>query len=100
MSKKELRKKDIEFYLELWENSNKKCQVSGKFLGKDPLTTFFHHILPKSRFPQYRWCKWNILIVDPEIHMQIELDLDRVPKARQFYDDLLRLHENGELSKC
>ena len=100
VDKKARWQKDVKFYTEIWTESNRKCQISGKYLGNEPLSTFFHHILAKTRFPEYRYCKWNILLVHPEIHNQIEMDIDRVPKARELYEDLMRRYENGELLKC
>jgi len=97
---KERREKDVAFYVSIWNKSDKRCQVTGKYLGNEPLTTFFHHILSKSRFPEYRWCEWNILMVDPEVHAQIELDMDRVPGVRKLTEELMEKHLNGILTRC
>lgn len=64
------------------------------------LTTFFHHILAKTQFPEYRWCEWNIIMVDPTVHAQIEMDMDKVPGMREVYNELKKKHEDGELGKC
>lgn len=98
--KKNLWPKDKAFYLKLWEKSDKRCIVTGKYLGQEPLSTFFHHILPKSRFPEYRWCEWNIAILHPDVHNQVELDIDRVPMIKELTKELVRKHENGELLNC
>lgn len=98
--KKERWQKDVAFYIRIWDKSNKKCQISNRYLGNEPLSTFFHHVLPKSRYPEYRWCEWNILVLHPEVHAQVEIDMDRVPEVRKLYDDLMRKHESGELLKC
>lgn len=74
--------------------------MTQRYLGSEPLTTFFHHILPKNRFPEYRWCEWNIAVLDPTVHAQVEVDMDRVPEVRKLYEELLRRHESGELLKC
>lgn len=93
---KERWDKDKEFYLGIWQKSNKRCQISGRYLGNEPLTTFFHHILPKSKFPQYRYAEWNVIMLAPEIHEQIELDMDKVAGFRKIYDDLISKHERGQ----
>lgn len=100
MTKKERWLKDKEFYLQIWEAQPHRCQVTGKWLGDEPLSTFFHHVLPKTRFPQYRWCRWNIAILHPEVHAQVEIDMDKVPEIRRLYEDLLEGHRNGELLNC
>jgi len=97
---KEMWQKDIAFYTRIWEKSNRRCKITNRYLGDEPLTTFFHHILPKSRFPEYRWCEWNVIMLHPEVHAQVEIDIDRVPGARELYEKLLEKHLNGELLKC
>lgn len=97
---KERKEKDVAFYVKIWNASNKRCQITGRYLGNEPLTTFFHHILPKSRFPEYRWCEWNILMVHPEVHAQIELDMDKVPGVRKMTEELMEKHLNGILTRC
>jgi 5-methylcytosine-specific restriction endonuclease McrA len=99
-SNKERWAKDVSFYKELWEKSNKKCQVTGTYLGLEPLTTYFHHCLPKSKYPQYRWCPWNIMILHPQVHDQVEIDIDKVPMVKERTAYLLNEHNNGNLLKC
>lgn len=82
---------DSEFYQGIWNERAGKCDITGKLLGSEPLSTMFHHILPKGKYPQFRYCKWNILLVDPDIHCQIEDDIDKVPAAKKKYDELMAM---------
>ncbi|HJT72654.1 MAG TPA: hypothetical protein VJ720_01525 [Chitinophaga sp.] len=88
--KKELIQKDHDFFMEIWEERDGRCEVTGEFLG-EPLSTMFHHLLPKADYPQYRYCKWNILLVKPDIHAMIESDISKVPMAQTKTRELLQL---------
>lgn len=94
-------KEDVEFYQGIWDRRPlKTCEVTGKWLGKEPLSTFFHHVLSKNKFPQYRWCEWNIMLLHPDVHLQAERDLDKVPKVRERTEELLQKHSEGKLKEC
>ncbi len=98
--KNEFKEKDVIFYLDIWNTRQHFCIVSGNYLGREPLTVFFHHLLPKSKFPQYRHCSWNIVLVTWEVHDQIEKNIDKVPSIKKMTDRLLIQHHNGELENC
>lgn len=84
-------------YLEIWNERIHYCEVSFRYLGNEALTTMFHHILPKAKYPQYRYCKANIIVVHPDIHNNIESGKDySILKDREKV--LLDLHQKGKLS--
>ena len=57
------------FYKEIWDNSEHKCQCGcNAKLGDEPLTTFFHHLLEKAKYPQFRHEYINIMILLPACH--------------------------------
>jgi hypothetical protein len=97
---REIRQKDLSFYVSLWKRSDKKCSVSGVYLGEEPLTTFFHHLLPKSKYPEYRWCEWNIVIISARVHSQVETNISKVPKIEEMTKELLEKHYSGALQSC
>lgn len=85
----EKKDRDHELFMEIWEERGGICEVTGVFLG-EPLATMFHHLLPKSKYPEFRYCKWNIMLVAPDVHAQIESDISKVPVADQRLQELKR----------
>ena|ERR1700751_5210012 len=79
---------DQYFYQEIWEEREHKCFESGKPLGTSPLSLFFHHILPKAKYPQYRHSKWNIVMLHPDAHSQVEVNLDKCPRVKALTEHL------------
>ena len=67
----------FEFFISYWKKSNKKSAVSGKFLGKEPLSVFFHHILPKEKYPEACLDEENIILLTLEEHSNVENDMYR-----------------------
>jgi 5-methylcytosine-specific restriction endonuclease McrA len=56
-------------FLKIWENLNKKeCWSCSKYLGKEPLSYFFDHLLEKSQYPELDLEEGNIYIVCEECH--------------------------------
>lgn len=62
------------FFLGIWNKRSHISEISGKYLGKEPLTTFFHHILPKESFPFARYDEDNIILLTFEEHQKVEND--------------------------
>lgn len=73
---------DKEFYAEIWNSSPHICQECGKKLGKEPLTLFFHHLLPKRSHPEFRHTHENVMVLCPDCHSQVESDIDKVPRVK------------------
>lgn len=57
----------------------------------------YHHLLLKSKFPQYDLCKENIVIITPYTHDLAHSDISRVPKVREETARVFQLHLNDEL---
>ena len=47
-------------------------------------TCCYHHILPKSKYPQYEFESWNIVILHPDIHTRVEGNVDLCPKVAEL----------------
>lgn len=61
-------------------------------------TCCYDHVLEKSKYPQYALDPKNIIILHPDVHQQKGLDIDKVPKVREYREKLLSLHyEKGKL---
>lgn len=94
--KREQEKKDTiemhEFFMQIWNNLppfRRRCYETGVPLRNPPLTTYFHHVLPKSKYPEYRLCDWNIVLLQPEVHEQAEINLDKTPRVKEYKQRLL-----------
>jgi len=87
----------LDMFKEIWDERLHSCYETGEGLGEEPKTIYFHHVLPKLKYPQYAISKWNIVLLSWLAHDQCEIDLDRSPKVKALYLDLLEKHHNFEL---
>lgn len=94
-SEEEIRKisEMKEFFLQLWKKFPHYSQVSGKYLGSEPLTVFFHHILPKEKYPQASLDEENIILLTLEEHEQVELDMYRYEEVNNKRKYLLNKYK-------
>lgn len=67
-NEKEIRYKDLAFYAKIWISRPHRCVNCDKYLGFEPLTIFFDHILEKSKYPELRWEESNIQLLCFECH--------------------------------
>lgn len=72
-----------ELFLQLWKKRPHYSEVSGTYLGKEPLTVFFHHILPKSKYPHASLDEENIILLTLNEHEQVEIDIYRYEEVNQ-----------------
>ena len=70
----EIQKRN-DFFLSIWRERSHFSEISGTHLGTEPLTVFFHHILPKNKYPEAEYDKENIILVTWQEHDQVELDM-------------------------
>lgn len=78
-----------ELFLQIWTNRPHKSEVSGDYLGKEPLTVFFHHILPKEKYPQAAMDEENIILLTLQEHDQVEMDMYRYEEVNNRREKLL-----------
>ena len=64
-----------EFFLSIWKKRPHKSEVSGEWLGNEPLSTYFHHILPKNKYPEACLDEENIVLLSLEEHSNVENDM-------------------------
>lgn len=70
------------FFQSVWDERKKhECENCGKWLGKEPLSYMFDHLLEKSKHPDLKLEKENIMLVCLECHDN---------KTRGFLTDLVR----------
>jgi len=61
-----------EFFLSVWEKRPHKSEVSGKSLGKEAMSTYFHHILPKEKYSEACFDEENIILLTLDEHSNVE----------------------------
>ena len=66
-----------ELFLEMWKKKRHHSEVSGAYLGKEPMSTYFHHILPKEKYPEACLDEENIILLTLEEHSNVENDMYR-----------------------
>lgn len=74
------------FFLEIWRNRAHVSEVSPTFLGNEPLSVFFHHILSKGKYPQAMYDKENIILMTLDEHSNVESNMykyEEVNKRRE-----------------
>ena len=79
-----------DFFLQIWGKRRHVSEVSGDYLGKEPLSVFFHHILPKEKYPEAKLDEDNIILLTLDEHTNVETNIykyEEVNKRR----DLLKL---------
>ena len=105
MTKNLEREKMYNFFLELWDEQedvegNCYCFETGKKMPRSVfrhLSTCYHHILPKKKYENYKYLKKNIKIILPDIHTQVEGNIEKTPRIEKYTKKLLSLHKKGEL---
>jgi hypothetical protein len=101
--KSKLTAKDRLLWAEIWEEREHIDFETGQPICGEALTLYFHHVLPKrpkhlGGYPEYRYEKWNIVLVSWETHTKAEADLDLVPKIKEYTQRLKTLHDEQRLS--
>jgi hypothetical protein len=85
-------KKEIEemqqFFLKIWKKKLHYSEVSMDYLGKEPLSVFFHHILPKEKYPQAAFDEENIILLTLDEHTNVESDMYRYEEVNKKREQL------------
>ena len=91
---------ELTLFHRIW---NKRYHISA--ISKEPLNKYFfedpethkstlpfmcHHVLPKSKYPKFRLCAWNIILITPEEHYIIHnvARSNWTPEFRAVYEEL------------
>lgn len=82
-----------EFFLQIWRKRLHYSEVSMDYLGKEPLSIFFHHILPKSKYPQAALDEENIILLTWQEHDQVESDPTRYEEVNKRREQLKKKYE-------
>ena len=82
-----------EFFLQIWRKRLHYSEVSMDYLGREPLSVFFHHILPKSKYPQAEFDEENIILLTWQEHDQVESDPTRYEEVNKRREKLKQKYE-------
>ncbi len=76
-----------EMFLRIWKQRPHKSEISGERLGTEPLSIFFHHILPKEKYEDAMLDEENIILLTLDEHTNVENNIYRyeeVNKRREY----------------
>lgn len=76
-------------FMEIWKERKHESEVSGSYLGKEALSTFFHHILPKNKYPEVAYDKSNIILLTLDEHTNVENDMYKYEEVNKRRIELL-----------
>jgi hypothetical protein len=82
-----------EFFLQIWRKKLHYSEVSMDYLGKEPLSVFFHHILPKEKYPQASLDEENIILLTLDEHTNVESDMYRYEEVNKRREQLKQKYE-------
>jgi hypothetical protein len=77
-----------EMFLDIWKKRAHKSEVSGTYLGKEPMSTYFHHILAKEKYPEACLDEENIILLTLEEHSNVENDMYRYEEVNKRRNQL------------
>lgn len=71
----------------IWKVRPHRSEVSREVLSQEINSYFFHHILPKSKYPDLKLNEENIILLTPEEHASVEMDImkyEEINKRREY----------------
>jgi 5-methylcytosine-specific restriction endonuclease McrA len=80
------------FFKALWNKRKHECENCGKWLGREPLSYMFDHLLEKSKYPQLTLEEDNIMFVCLQCHdeksrgFMSEKVKERIEKVKEKFD--------------
>ena len=82
-----------DMFLRIWKTRPRKSEVSGDYLVGAVSTVFFHHILPKEKYPQAALDEENIILLTWQEHDQVETDPTRYEEVNKRREQLKQKYE-------
>jgi hypothetical protein len=77
-----------QMFLDIWKKRKHYSEVSGDYLGKEPMSTYFHHILAKEKYPEACLDEENIILLTLEEHSNVENDMYRYEEINRRREQL------------
>ncbi len=76
-------------FYKIWKKQPHLSEVSGNYLGMEPLSAYFHHILPKSKYPELRLVEENIILLTLDEHANVESDMYKYEEVNKRREQLI-----------
>jgi hypothetical protein len=77
-----------EMFLNIWKKRAHYSEITGQYLGKEPMSTYFHHILAKEKYPEACLDEENIILLTLEEHSNVENDMYRYEEVNKRREQL------------
>lgn len=81
------------FFLQIWKKRQHLSEISGLPLVGEPLSVYFHHILPKNKYPEAALDEENIILLTLNEHDQVESDIYRFEEVNKRREQLKKKYE-------
>ena len=91
IAKKEYTNKQFEMFFDIWSKRRHYCESCGLWLGNEPLSVFFDHLLEKSKYPEFALMENNIYLCCGECHTKRHLGyptpkhLTAIKEAKEYF---------------
>ena len=86
-----------EFFLSIWKEKRHFSEISGKYLGNEAMSTYFHHILPKEKYPEASLDEENIILLTLDEHTNVEGDMYKYEEVNNRRNQLKIKYEKSVL---
>ena len=81
------------FFLQIWKKRPHKSEISGESLGSEPLSIFFHHILPKEKYPEASLDQENIILLTLDDHTNVENNMYKYEEVNKRREQLKKKYD-------
>lgn len=91
IEKKEYTSKQFSMFYDIWAKRRHYCESCGLWLGNEPLSIFFDHLLEKSKYEQFALMEENIFLCCGDCHTKRHLGyptikhLSAINKAKEYF---------------
>ena len=82
-----------DLFLKIWKTRPRLSEVSGDYLIGGVSTAFFHHILPKEKYPEAALDEENIILLTLDEHTNVESDIYRYEEVNNRREHLKQKYE-------
>jgi 5-methylcytosine-specific restriction endonuclease McrA len=82
-----------ELFMLIWKKRGPHSEVSGEKIFGEPSSAHFHHILPKSKYPEADLDPENIIIMTMDEHNNVENDMFKYDEVNRRRELLLKKYD-------